>query len=460
MVGVMARFASPLAKALPFATSPIAIATIAIAVATVPVESIANAADGGASHSPPPLPLLLPTPAAEPAPSLQSSPLRLTPAQLFALADRARDAGDFATAEAAYRALARNPLLDLRSEARFRLALMLADRQHRVRDDAVLLRQILDENPQATAVRLELARLQALIGDRAGSERQLRAAQAAGIPPEVERAVRFFAAGLAERKRTGASIELALAPDSNINRATRSDTLGTTIGNLTLDQDAVARSGVGLTLRGQAYARTPLATGFVLLARATSDASLYRHHRFDDVAMQLQLGPEVSAGRDVILIAAVPSWRWYGGRAYSTSIAATAAWRHALASASQLRVEASAGHVANHRNPLQSGGSYAASLAIDRALSPRMGGGVQVGGQREALRAPGYATTSGSIGTYLFRDLGRVTVVASIGYSHLAADARLALFARRRIDNRLTTSLSGTFRALQLAGFAPLARIK
>src|SRR3546814_2344521 len=41
---------------------------------------------------------------------------------------RARAARDFATAETAYRALATNPDIELRTEARFRLAMMLADR--------------------------------------------------------------------------------------------------------------------------------------------------------------------------------------------------------------------------------------------------------------------------------------------------------------------------------------------
>lgn len=239
---------------------------------------------------------------------------RLAAADLFALADQARDAGDFATAETAYRALARNPSLDLRSEARFRLALMLADRQHRVRDGAVLLRAILDENPQATTVRLELARLQAGPGDRAGAERQLRAAGTADLSPQVERAIRFFAAGLQTHDKFGASIEAALAPDSNINRATRSETLGTTIGNLTLDQDATARSGVGVSLRGQAHARRTLGADIGLLARISADASLYRRRQYDDVAVQLQLGPEVSAGRNTVLLFAAPAWRWYGGK--------------------------------------------------------------------------------------------------------------------------------------------------
>ena len=128
---------------------------------------------------------------------------------LFAFADRARDAGDFAAAETAYRALAENPDLELRTEARFRLALMLADRMGKPREAAVELRRILDEKPRAARVRLELARLQARMGELGAAEREFRAVEAATtLPPEVERLVRFYANALSARKPFGGSIEL------------------------------------------------------------------------------------------------------------------------------------------------------------------------------------------------------------------------------------------------------------
>ena len=112
------------------------------------------------------------TPPASPpvAESAADAPVRLSPTQLFAFADAARDAGDFTTAETAYRALAGDPDIELRSEARFRLALMLADRMGRVRDAAVELRRILDDRPDAARVRLELARMDAMLGRIGGAD--------------------------------------------------------------------------------------------------------------------------------------------------------------------------------------------------------------------------------------------------------------------------------------------------
>ncbi|HMI20592.1 MAG TPA: hypothetical protein VK533_13725, partial [Sphingomonas sp.] len=203
-------------------------------------------------------PALSQAPSAGDPPPPRPAQKRLTTAQLFALADAARDRADYATAENAYRALATNPDVDLRSEARFRLALMLADREHHYRDAAIELRHILDEKPGAGPVRLELARIDAHLGHIRDAARELRAAQAGGLPPTVEQAVRFYAQALDTRRPMGGSIEFALAPDTNVNRATASGTLATVIGDFTLNRDARAHSRLGATMWGQGFARFSL----------------------------------------------------------------------------------------------------------------------------------------------------------------------------------------------------------
>jgi tetratricopeptide (TPR) repeat protein len=202
----------------------------------------------------------------------------MSAAQLFAFADRARDSGDYRTAETAYRALAGNPDIELRTEARFRLALMLADKEMKYREAAVLLREILDEKPDVARVRLELARMQAQMGNLGAAERELRAAEAAGLPPEVERMVRFYTAALSSHRPYGANVEIAVAPDSNINRATRSETLGTIIGDFDLSEDARAQSGLGLSTQGQVWGRIDLSRHADLLARVSGSGTFYRRH--------------------------------------------------------------------------------------------------------------------------------------------------------------------------------------
>ena len=101
----------------------------------------------------------------------------MTAAQLFAYADAARDRGDYTTAETAYQALFEDPDLELRTEARFRLAEMYTNQMGKHREAAVLLRRILDDKPDAAPVRLELARVDALIGNFQDARRELRAVE-------------------------------------------------------------------------------------------------------------------------------------------------------------------------------------------------------------------------------------------------------------------------------------------
>ncbi|WP_310533285.1 surface lipoprotein assembly modifier [Novosphingobium sp.] len=386
--------------------------------------------------------------------------VQLTPAQLFAFADKARDAGDYRSAEQAYRALSSNPDVELRTEARFRLGMMLADRMGRLRDAAVEFRAILDEKPKAARVRLELARMQAMMGNLGSAEREFRAAQAGGLPPEVERMVRFYANALSAAKPYGFSIEVALAPDTNINRATRSDTLGTIIGEFTLDQDAKAKSGLGLALRSQAYLRRPLPGGAALVARLSGSADLYRQSQFDDFTIGLQVGPEYRSGIDRIALSLGPAWRWYGTDPYTVSLGGNASWQHPLGKRTQMRAEGGIAHVTNRRNAAQTGDLFSLSGSLDHAFSEKVGGGLQLSASRQTAADPGYALASGNASIYAWRDMGAMTVVANLGFGHLEADERIFLYPQRRIDNRFSAGLSTTFRQLRVGPFAPIARIR
>jgi hypothetical protein len=384
----------------------------------------------------------------------------MSPTELFAFADRARDAGDFKAADTAYRALAANPDLELRTEARFRLALMLADKEGKYREAAVLLRDILDEKPNAARVRLELARMQAQLGDLGAARRELRAAEATGLPPQVERMVRFYSAALTSRRPYGASFEIALAPDSNINRATRSETLGTIIGDFDLSQDARAQSGLGLSTQGQMWGRVDLSKHSDILARLSGSGNFYRKSEFDDDAVSLEVGPELSLGRDRLSLSSVVSWRWFGQKPYTFSWGGNGTLLHALGKRGQLRIDGSLVRSNDKVNDLRDATRYALAAGVDRAFGARFGGGIRLSGQREDARDPGYSTLSGGVSGYLFRELGKTTVVINGGYSHLEADKRLFLYPKRRIDDRVTAGISGTFRSLKVHGFAPIVKVE
>jgi len=246
--------------------------------------------------------------AASPAP-IRVTPVRraahsvlLTAQEMLKLAEQRESVGDLEVVADLYKALESNPNSDIRAEARFRHAKLLLNAK-RNEEAAALLRRLLDEKPAATMARLELAHALQLLGDSDGALRQLRAAQAGGLPLAVARLVQRYSDALRSQRPFGASFELAIAPDSNISSATRSDTLGTVFGDFDIDQDSKEHSGTGLALSGQVYRRIGFgSSGHDLLVRAGGFGNLYRHSRFDDVALDLAACPELRIGRNQINI--------------------------------------------------------------------------------------------------------------------------------------------------------------
>jgi tetratricopeptide (TPR) repeat protein len=382
----------------------------------------------------------------------------LKPADLFGLADAAKAQGRPGDAKAIYRALSHDPDVEIRSEARFRLGQLLAS-EKRYKDAAITFRALLDEKPDAARVRLELARVLALMGDPDGAHRQIRQAEASGLPPDVATVVDQFANALRSTKRFGASVEVSLAPDTNINRATSATTLDTIIAPLTLDRDARARSGVGVKLGGQGYARLPVAPEVNLLGRASASASLYGEHQFDDVSGSLAIGPELNFRHDRLQPAVTATRRYYGGAFYAQTEGGSVNWMHLVGRRGQIETEVSVSRARYALNRLQDGMIYDGSVAVERAFSAKLGAILTLSADRQTALDPGYATTSGGPSFVVWRDLGKVTIYGTGAYRHLVSDERLFLYPRSRTDDYFRFSAGASFRKLAFAGLAPVVRL-
>jgi len=383
--------------------------------------------------------------------------VQVTAAQLFRIAEAASAKGDQATAERAYDALIGDPSQNVRLEARFRLAMMERKRGN-VTKAASMLREIIDHRPDAVPVRLELASLLDKMGDKDGAWRQVRAAQAAGLPPSVARIVDRYSEALRAQRPFGASLEIALAPDSNINRATRSDTLGTVLGDFEIADEGKAKSGTGLSLHAQSYRRLPLGVDHALLVRLSGFADLYRRKEFNDIAADIAVGPELNLGRNRLQIELGATQRWYGQKPFIRSVRAAATLSHPMGSRTLLRLSGSGALIDNRINDLQDGTSFSGQVGIERALTPTTGLAASVGIDRQSLKDPGYSTTGWRGGLTAWRDLGRMTLTLGAEVGRLHADERLVLFPQKRSDHFSRLTLGATFRQLQFRGFAPVAR--
>lgn len=384
----------------------------------------------------------------------------LSAESLFDVARRAEAAdnasGD-ADAEAIYVALAGDPDIDVRQEARFRHGQLLT-RRGKLAAAATLYRAILDERPGATRVRLELAAVLARLNDLPGARRALRQAQAGKLPPQVALAVDQYAAALRSAKPLVASLEVALAPSTNVNRATNATTLDTIIAPFELSDDARARSGVGVRLGGQVFARAPLRPHLGVTARLSGQGTLYRDTSFSDISGAGQIGLEIGVGKTLLRPSIGRSYRWYGNALYATTDTGSVSALRPIGKRGQIEVEAGYGRADYRLNDLQDGSIYTAAIGFERAFSQRLGGSLRVSGERQNAADPGFATASGTLQGLIWREAGRTSLFTTASLSYLGADARLGLFRDRREEWRLGTTVGATLRQFSVRGFAPIVR--
>jgi hypothetical protein len=395
---------------------------------------------------------------AEPAPAARSAVVRVSAAALFRIADTAIAGGNDALARRTYRALMNDPSADIRLEARFRLAL-LESRNGKLETAALLLREVVDRRPNAARARLELAGVLDRMGEADGAWRQIRAIQASGLPPAVARLVDRYSEALRAARPFGASFEFGFAPDSNINRATRSDTLGTVFGDFDIDKDSKAKSGTGFELRGQAYRRFGLGgSDASLLVRLSSSADLYKQSAFNDVAVDLAAGPELQIGRNRVNVEAGVTQRWFGQKPFMRSARLGATVVQPIGRLTQVRLSGAAALMDNRLNDLQDGKFYSGEVSVESALSATTGVALTASATRQALRDPGYSTTGWRLGLLGWQDFGRMTFTAGAEFGRLHADDRLSLFPDKRADRYSRLSVGVTFRRLAFQGFAPVMR--
>ena len=246
---------------------------------------------------------------------------------------------------------------------------MLEGKRGNLARAATLLRDVIDHRPDAARARLELAGVLDRMGDKDGAWRQVRAIHAGALPAEVARLVDRYSEALRVQRPAGTSIELALAPDSNINRATRADRLGTVLGDFEIADDGKARSGTSVSLSGQTYRRVPLRDDVSLLIRASGFANLYGKSRFNDIAADLAIGPEINLKRDRIQLELGATQRWFGQKPFLRSARAAATLSHQIGGRTMLRLSGSASRIDNQQNHRQDGRGFSGQIGLEHGLT-------------------------------------------------------------------------------------------
>jgi tetratricopeptide (TPR) repeat protein len=397
--------------------------------------------------------------------ALPSSPGRaqgddavLTAPQAFALAERYRRDGRTQAAEALLEALTRDRDPVIRAEARFRLG-QSRMRRHDYRGAVDAFSALLAEKPDVQPARIALAQALALEGKPLAAAAQFRRAQSGGLPPDVQQLVDRFGDVLRRTRPYGLSLELGIAPDSNINQATQARTIDIAGFPLAIDDSGRASSGIGLTASADAFATLPLRSSLSLVSRVAASGNFYRQSRFDDLLISASTGPEWTIGRTVVRPAATYSWRQFGGSRYSQGFGGMLQMLSPAGKTGQIGATVTLSDQ-RYRIAAQSGLQLAATVSYEKALSPRLYARLAANVQRADAKADAYATTSFGGSVSLSRDVGAATVYMDAGYLRTNADGPFALFGAGRRDDRIDLSAGAAWKRLSLLGLTPVIRLQ
>lgn len=198
----------------------------------------------------------------------------------------------------------------------------IESRQKKFAEAIPYYRKIIVNHPSLVRVRLDLARALFETGDDDAAEYNFHLALAEGnLPDTVIDNVERYLAIIRSRKRFVYSLDLGVAPDTNINKATTSDRVTLFGLPFALSPQARQQSGVGITGTIDGEYRAPLQPDLRLRTGATLYGLKYPSNKaFDDAQARGRIGPQWFFERGDISVLGIASKRWYGEQAYSVGV--------------------------------------------------------------------------------------------------------------------------------------------
>ena len=325
---------------------------------------------------------------------------------------------------------------------------------------AELYRQILDEQPDALRVRLELGRVYYLLEDDVKANLQFRYALAGDLPEPVVDNVLAILELIRARRKWSVGLDLAIAPDTNINAAPNTRTVDVLGLPFVLDDEARRESGVGVEAR--LSGRYDVAVSPSVLFRQTASLRMleYEGGTFDDTSVFVNAGPLFrSPGREHG-VSLVVGRRWFSGRDYNRSIGmrADTTWR--VGERLDVGVGARWLHLDHEDAKFLDGPRGQISADATYALSTQsfLRGVVAVDRERAA------AATESNWGLFfalgLFTEIGGgFGVYVEPGVQLRRFDEKSATFGDRRVEISPHIGINFRNRRLNFFGFTPLVGI-
>lgn len=324
-------------------------------------------------------------------------------------------------------------------------------------------RSILDKDPTQTRVRLDLAVALYKQDKTSAADYQFRLVeQSDELPDSLKSTVRTARSAIRDQRRWFLRFDVGIAPDTNINNATDAEDVNVHLGpydlDLRLNEDARAKSGIGLTAGFNGGYRVKTGKKSALLFEADGYLLEYDGRPFDDYSLQMAAGPEFIVGQRTRMSAqAVGRQRWFGGRSYQHDYGARADVQHYLDKGSAVAFRLEARRQDNVVNDGLDGWTYAATLSHERGIAKNFTLSASILGQRGDLDSPvqSYGSLGGVVGVGGELPYG-FNIGASASYFSTRYDEPNYFFGQeKRQDDRYGGRLVLGNRAVEWLGFSP-----
>ena len=330
-------------------------------------------------------------------------------------------------------------------------------------DEAIgAFHRILVAQPELVRVRLELARAFYVKGSDGLSRKEFERVLAENPPPPVAANIRRFLAAMRERRRWSGYVGMTMAPDTNINAASDEDViylLGRRVP-FTVDEDAGARSGLGVVLWGGGEYEYPLSPAIRLLAGGGGSRTEYDGRDFDRTFLFAHAGPRWLVGnRTEISLLGSARRSWSGGDPQYRSLGGRFEMSHFLSRRVLVRTQSSY-HQREHDEDIHLDGPRSDfSLTGFWQATPTMRLEATVGLTREQTESERYRNSGRLVGLGTSVDLPRGFTVGLNGQyrwtNYEGNWGDFTPFGESRNDRTRTLSLSLYNRGFTIQGFSP-----
>ena len=246
--------------------------------------------------------------------------IELSDIQVLQLAGAMAAHGEIDAAIQIYNLLLQSPDISVRTEAAFQLA-NIAMAHGNFNQAIIILRAILNRNPDLHRVRLELALAYFMNRNFQAAQFHFEFVRATpDLPAEVAARIDNFLMLIRRERNWDFDIRFAIVPDSNINTVSgiTEECIMTIFGPLCRPLEEQA-SGVGVRLAAQGSHYTRLSERFGIRTTAAVSALDFMGHDWSDYSLMIASGPRYAFNRGEISLQPNYTSRWLHGNHFSHS---------------------------------------------------------------------------------------------------------------------------------------------